>query len=114
MKNRKSFGKAGMPRAVVLTASRYNRRIGLAMMCPVISRVKGYPWEVPLPAGLPISGVVLADQAPKAAEDCRSPKHSRVCRSAGRGASFWTAPVLWRFRTPHHSGAASKSSLTRT
>ena len=43
MKNRKQFGKAGMPRAVVLTASRYNRRIGLAMMCMVISRVKGRP-----------------------------------------------------------------------
>ena len=27
------------------------------------SRVKGYPFEVQLPAGLPVQGVVLSDQA---------------------------------------------------
>ena len=34
----------------------------LALLCPVTSRVKGYPFEVMLPPGLPIAGVVLADQ----------------------------------------------------
>ena len=55
--------QGGCRPAVVLTASRYNGRVGLAMMCPVTHREKGYPWEVALPAGLPVSGVVLADQA---------------------------------------------------
>ncbi len=55
--------QGGRRPAVVLSASRYNGRIGLAMMCPVTSREKGYPWEVALPADLPVSGVVLADQA---------------------------------------------------
>lgn len=31
-------------------------------MCPVTSRVKGYPFEVALPEGLGVFGVVLADQ----------------------------------------------------
>ena len=37
-------------------------RVGLALLCPVTSRVKGYPFEVTVPQGLPIGGVVLADQ----------------------------------------------------
>jgi mRNA interferase MazF len=31
------------------------------LFCPVTNRAKGYPFEVPLPAGVPVSGVVLAD-----------------------------------------------------
>lgn len=31
------------------------------MCCPVTNRSKGYPFEVPLPEGLAIEGVVLAD-----------------------------------------------------
>jgi len=40
----------------------YNKRVGLAIMCPVTNRSKGYPFEVTLPDNLEISGVVLADQ----------------------------------------------------
>jgi mRNA interferase MazF len=40
----------------------YNRRVGLALLCPITSRVKGYPFEVAIPEGTPISGVVLSDQ----------------------------------------------------
>ena len=31
-------------------------------MCPITSQVKGYPFEVILPAGLPVTGAVLSDQ----------------------------------------------------
>ena len=48
--------------ALVLSPRRYNARVGLALLCPVTSRVKGYPFEVTVPWGLPIAGVVLADQ----------------------------------------------------
>ena len=48
--------------ALVLSQSHYNRRVGLALMCPATSRRKGYPFEVDLPEGLPLSGVILADQ----------------------------------------------------
>jgi mRNA interferase MazF len=34
----------------------------MVLVCPVTSRVKGYPFEVALPKDLQVSGVVLADQ----------------------------------------------------
>jgi len=40
----------------------YNERVGLALFCPLTSQVKGYPFEVPVPPGFAIGGVVLADQ----------------------------------------------------
>lgn len=48
--------------AVVLSPAAYNAKVGLALMCPITSRIKGYPFEVTIPAGLPVSGVVLSDQ----------------------------------------------------
>ena len=49
--------------AVVLSPQAYNARVGLALLCPVTPHVKGYPFEVILPSGLPVQGAVLADQA---------------------------------------------------
>ncbi len=54
--------QAGRRPALVLTPARYNDKSGLAVCCPVTSRVKGYPFEVALPAELPVTGVILADQ----------------------------------------------------
>ena len=54
--------QCGRRPAVVLSPSPYNRRVGLALLCPVTSQAKGYPFEVALPEGLAVSGVVLADQ----------------------------------------------------
>lgn len=53
--------QAGRRPALVLSPAAYNAKSSLALVCPVTSRVKGYPFEVPLPAGLAVSGVVLAD-----------------------------------------------------
>jgi len=38
------------------------RRAGLALFCPVPLTGQGLPFEVPLPPGLPVAGVILADQ----------------------------------------------------
>ena len=54
--------QAGRRPAVVLSPESYNGRVGLAVLCPITSQVKGYPFEVALPAGSGISGVVLSDQ----------------------------------------------------
>jgi mRNA interferase MazF len=54
--------QAGRRPSVVLSRAVYNGRVGLALLCPVTSQVKGYPFEVPLPSGFSITGVVLADQ----------------------------------------------------
>jgi mRNA interferase MazF len=48
--------------AVVLSPAMYNRSSGLAMFVPITSQIKGYPFEVVLPAGLAIGGAVLTDQ----------------------------------------------------
>lgn len=54
--------QAGRRPAVVLSPRSYNDKVGLALLCPITSQVKGYPFEVPIPAGLPVQGVILADQ----------------------------------------------------
>lgn len=54
--------QAGRRPALILSPSAYNGRVGLALLCPITTRVKGYPFEVSLPAGLPVTGVVGADQ----------------------------------------------------
>ena len=55
--------QAGRRPAVVLSPSIYNARAGLAIFAPITSQVKGYPFEAPVPDGLPVEGVVLSDQA---------------------------------------------------
>ncbi len=47
--------------ALVLSPQNYNGRSGMALVCPVTSQVKGYPFETPLSPGGEVSGVVLAD-----------------------------------------------------
>ncbi len=53
--------QSGRRPALVLSPAAYNARTNLAIVCPVTSHVKGYPFEVPLPSGSGIGGVVLAD-----------------------------------------------------
>ena len=53
--------QAGRRPALVLSPASYNGPVGLALFCPITGQAKGYPFEVPLPAGLAVSGVVLAD-----------------------------------------------------
>ncbi|MCI0459985.1 MAG: endoribonuclease MazF [Gemmataceae bacterium] len=68
--------QAGRRPALVLSPSAYNGRVGLALLCPITSKAKGYPFEVPLPEGLPITGVVGADQVKSL--DWQARKASRI------------------------------------
>ena len=52
--------QSGHRPAVVLSPASYNGRTGLMVCCPLTTRIKGYPFEVPI-AGQPAS-VVLSDQ----------------------------------------------------
>ena len=54
--------QAGRRPAVVLSPGIYNEIVELAILCPVTNQIKGYPFEVLMPDGLPVSGVILADQ----------------------------------------------------
>ncbi len=54
--------QAGRRPAVVLSPAAYNGKVGLAILCPITSQIKGYPFEVRIPGELAITGVILADQ----------------------------------------------------
>jgi mRNA interferase MazF len=54
--------QAGRRPALVLSPAAYNGRVGLAILCPITSQIKGYPFEVVIPDGLEISGAILSDQ----------------------------------------------------
>ncbi len=54
--------QAGRRPALVLSQASYNGKVGLALFCPVTNQVKGYPFEVAIPDGMAVTGVVLSDQ----------------------------------------------------
>ena len=54
--------QAGHRPALALSPEAYNRKVGLALLCPITTQVKGYPFEVRIPPGLKASGVILSDQ----------------------------------------------------
>jgi len=54
--------QSGRRPAVVVSPRSYNKKVGLGLFCPITSQIKGYPFEVAIPAGMRISGVVLSDQ----------------------------------------------------
>ena len=54
--------QAGRRPALVLSPSLYNRRSGFALFCPMTNQAKGYPFEVTIPKGEKVTGVVLVNQ----------------------------------------------------
>jgi mRNA interferase MazF len=72
--------QAGHRPALVLSPKAYNGKVGLALLCPITSQLKGYPFEVLIPEGLDVKGVILSDQvksldwkARKAEFSCKIP-----------------------------------------
>jgi len=85
--------QAGRRPALVLSPSSYNGRVGLALLCPITNQAKDYPFEVPIPAGTPVAGVVGADQVKSL--DWRARKAVRI----GRLPEAVVAQVLDRLQT---------------
>jgi len=54
--------QGGYRRAIVLTPYEYNAKVGRCYGCPTTGESTGYPFEVPIPEGLKVYGVVLSDQ----------------------------------------------------
>lgn len=54
--------QSGRRPALVVSPASYNEKVGLALVCPITSRVKGYPFEVAMPEESGVEGVVLSDQ----------------------------------------------------
>jgi mRNA interferase MazF len=82
--------QAGRRPAVVLSAQNYNSRSGLGLFCPITNQRKGYAFELALPDGLPITGVVLTDQVRSL--DWRA----RRAEFAARAGDAFTDRVLHR------------------
>jgi mRNA interferase MazF len=70
--------QAGRRPALVVSPASYNSKVGLAVMCPITSRIKGYPFEVPIPPGLPLEGAVLSDHLKSL--DWRERRAERIAR----------------------------------
>lgn len=70
--------QSGKRPALVLSPVQYNRKVGLALFCPVTSKAKGYPFEVRIPQNLLIEGVILSDQIKSL--DWRSRQSRLICR----------------------------------
>lgn len=78
---------------MVLSPAAYNGKVGLAILCPITRQIKGYPFEVRIPSGLDISGVILADQVKSL--DWRV----REAELAGKLPSATIAEVLQKLNT---------------
>jgi mRNA interferase MazF len=66
----------------VVSPVEYNRKTRLAISCPVTSRSKGHPFEVEIPEGCPIDGVILADQVRSL--DCEAREAEFICALPAR------------------------------
>jgi mRNA interferase MazF len=58
---RQGHEQTGRRPALVISHQEYNKKVGLALFCPITSKVKGYPFEVAV-QGPNVNGVVLSDQ----------------------------------------------------
>src|SRR5438874_1833133 len=70
--------QAGPRPALVLSPRSYNQKSGLALVCPVTSQAKGYPFEVPLPPSCVASGAILVDHLKSA--DWRARRAEKIGR----------------------------------
>ena len=84
--------QAGRRPALVISPKSYNGKVGLGLFCPITSRVKGYPFEVLLPEGSAVIGVVLADQLKSL--DWRARKAKLIERASSDVLAMVTARLL--------------------
>lgn len=70
--------QAGKRPALVISPAAYNGKVGLSLLCPVTSKVKGYPFEVIIPQDLPVEGVILSDQVKSL--DWQSRQATLICK----------------------------------
>lgn len=85
--------QAGRRPALVVSPASYNEKVGLALVCPITTRVKGYPFEVKIPEESGVEGVVLSDQVKSL--DWEKRKAAFICQVP----ESVTRDVLARLRT---------------
>jgi len=70
--------QSGKRPALIVSPAIYNSKVGLVILCPITSQVKGYPFEVVIPPGFKIQGAVLSDQVKSL--DWRARKAKFICK----------------------------------
>jgi mRNA interferase MazF len=80
--------QAGRRPALVVSSAAFTENTGLAIVCPITSRVRPFPTSVILPASLPIAGEILTSHI-------RSiDTQARPIRYAGAAVSDETARLV--------------------
>jgi mRNA interferase MazF len=84
--------QSGRRPALVISPTAYNRKVGLALFCPITTRIKGYPFEVLLPDDLKTTGAILCDQIKSL--DWRARRARRLCPAPADVLKEVTAKLL--------------------
>jgi mRNA interferase MazF len=85
--------QAGHRPGLVLSPRLYNGKVGLAVICPITNSAKGYPFEVAIPSGLEVTGVILSDHVKSL--DWRA----RQAQFAGKLPAAVVAEVMAKLQT---------------
>ena len=70
--------QAGRRPVLVVSPMAYNKKVGLAILCPITNQAKGYPFEALIPKGLQVTGAILSDQVK--CLDWRERRAELICR----------------------------------
>ena len=70
--------QAGRRPVLILSPLAYNAKVGLAIICPITNQAKSYSFEVEIPKGLKVKGVILSDHVKNA--DWRTRDIEFICR----------------------------------
>ena len=75
----KGHEQSGRRPALVISAAIFNANTGLAVVCPITSRVRPFPTSVVLPAGLPVAGEVLVSHVRSIDMEARGVRYAGAC-----------------------------------
>src|SRR6476619_6274982 len=72
--------QAGRRPALVVSPAAFTENTGLAVVCPITSRVRPFPTSIVLPRGLPITGEVLTSHIRSIDTEARAGPLRGSCR----------------------------------
>ncbi len=90
--------QAGRRPALVLSPSAYNGKVGLAILCPITSQVKGHPFEVAIPSGSKLAESFLPIRLRISISAFEKPSSSASCRGKPQMRFWKSLERCWRMR----------------
>ncbi len=98
--------QAGRRPALVLSPAAFTENSGLAIVCPITSRVRPFPTSVVLPGGLPVAGEILTSHIRSIDTQARP---GTLCRRGGRTGDRATGAR--HAQRVHHDMSAAPETL---